>query len=162
MKLETVEDLMTAGRPRKPIEQKRKTGRTPNTDSGGRRLPAVSNVTILPMADGIPTPPMDLGIAGRELWEKAWDRAITWLSPTSDVKQVELACRIADDLSLARTIYNTTRDSQDGRLVVALNKSYSDALSSLGFTPVSRSQLGVAEVKRVSALEQLIATKRNK
>jgi len=153
---------MTAGRPRKPIEQKRKTGRTPTTDSGGRKLPAVNNVTILPMSDGIPTPPIDLGIAGRELWEKAWDRAITWLSPTSDVKQVEQACRIADDLALARTIYNTTRDSQDGRLVVALNKSYSDALSSLGFTPVSRSQLGVAEVKRVSALEQLIATKRNK
>ncbi len=153
---------MTAGRPRKPMEQKRKTGRTPNTDSGGRKLPDVQNVTILPMADGTPTPPIDLGLAGRELWEKAWDRAITWLSPTSDIKQVEQACRIADDLSLARTIYNTTRDSQDGRLVVALNKSYSDALASLGFTPVSRSQLGVAEVKRVSALEQLIASKRTK
>lgn len=153
---------MTAGRPRKPIEQKRKTGRTPTTDSGGRKLPDVTNVTILPMADGTPTPPIDLGLAGRELWEKAWDRAITWLSPTSDIKQVEQACRIADDLSLARTIYNTTRDSQDGRLVVALNKSYSDALASLGFTPVSRSQLGVAEVKRVSALEQLIASKRTK
>ena len=32
---------MTAGRPRKPIEQKRKTGRTPTTDSGGRKLPDV-------------------------------------------------------------------------------------------------------------------------
>ena len=72
MKLETVEDLMTAGRPRKPIEQKRKTGRTPNTDSGGRKLPEVASVTILPMADGIPTPPMDLGIAGRELWENGF------------------------------------------------------------------------------------------
>jgi hypothetical protein len=65
-------------------------------------------------------------------------------------------------LALARTIYNTTRDSQDGRLVVALSKSFHEALASLGFTPTSRSQLGVAEVKRVTALEQLIATKRAK
>lgn len=153
---------MTAGRPRKPIEQKRKTGRTMSTDSGGRPLPEIANVTILPMAEGIPTPPQDLGLHGRELWEKAWDQAITWLSPISDVKQVEHACKVADDLALAREIYRTTRDAQDGRLVVALNKSFIEALASLGFTPVSRSQLGVAEVKRVSALEQLIATKRAK
>lgn len=153
---------MTAGRPRKPIEQKRKTGRTMTTDSGGRPLPELTNVTILPMAEGIPTPPSDLGLAGRELWEKAWDQAVTWLSPISDIKQVEHACKVLDDLELAREIYRTTRDSQDGRLVVALNKSFIEALASLGFTPVSRSQLGVAEVRRVSALEQLIATKRTK
>jgi phage terminase small subunit len=153
---------MTAGRPRKPLEQKRKTGRTMTTDSGGRPLPEIANVTILPMAQGIPTPPSDLGLHGRELWEKAWDQAITWLSPISDVKQVEHACKVADDLALAREVYRTTRDSQDGRLVVALNKSFIEALASLGFTPVSRSQLGVAEVRRVSALEQLIATKRTK
>lgn len=153
---------MTAGRPRKPLEQKRKTGRTMSTDSGGRPLPEIAKVTILPMAQGIPTPPQDLGLHGRELWEKAWDQAITWLSPISDVKQVEHACKVADDLALAREIYRTTRDAQDGRLVVALNKSFIEALASLGFTPVSRSQLGVAEVKRVSALEQLIAEKRNK
>lgn len=153
---------MTAGRPRKPIEQKRKTGRTPNTDSGGRKLPDVASVTVLPMAEGIPVPPMDLGLEGRELWQRAWDRAITWLSPVSDITQVHQACKLADDLALARTIYTTTRDAQDGRLVVALSKSFQDALSSLGFTPTSRSQLGVAEVKRVSALEQLIAAKRAK
>jgi hypothetical protein len=133
-----------------------------STDSGGRPLPEIAKVTILPMAEGIPTPPSDLGLQGRELWGKAWDQAITWLSPISDVKQVEHACKVADDLALAREIYRTTRDAQDGRLVVALNKSFIEALASLGFTPVSRSQLGVAEVKRVSALEQLIATKRSK
>jgi phage terminase small subunit len=153
---------MTAGRPRKPLEQKRKTGRTMTTDSGGRPLPEIANVTILPMAQGIPTPPSDLGLHGRELWEKAWDQAVTWLSPISDMKQVEHACKVADDLALAREVYRTTRDAQDGRLVVALNKSFIEALASLGFTPVSRSQLGVAEVRRVSALEQLIATKRTK
>lgn len=153
---------MTAGRPRKPLEQKRKTGRTMTTDSGGRPLPEIANVTILPMAQGIPTPPSDLGLHGRELWEKAWDQAVTWLSPISDIKQVEHACKVADDLALAREVYRTTRDAQDGRLVVALNKSFIEALASLGFTPVSRSQLGVAEVRRVSALEQLIATKRTK
>ena len=148
-------EAMTAGRPRKPIEQKRALG-----NPGKRKLPALAHVTILPMAEGIPTPPEDLLLTGREVWEKAWSQAITWLSPISDYEAVVHACRIADDLAISRKIYRTTRAGQDGRLVVHLSTEFLKALGVLGFTPASRSQLGVAEVKRVSALEELLTRKR--
>lgn len=146
-------------RPPKPLEQKRMTGRSPGRDSGGRKLPEVASVVALPMADGVPDPPSDLLLDGRRLWERAWGAAITWLSPDSDMEAVENACRLADDLAVARHRYRATSDPSDGRIVVQLAKSVSDALSVLGFDPTARSRLGVAEVKRASALEQLIATR---
>jgi len=69
---------------------------------------------------------------------------------------------LQEQFTIRHVTHKTGGDSQDGRLVVALSKSFHEALASLGFTPTSRSQLGVAEVKRVTALEQLIATKRAK
>lgn len=144
-------------RPPKPLEQKRMTGRHPGVDSGGRKLPEVASVVALPMADGIPDPPGDLLLDGQRLWSRAWGAAITWLSPDSDMETVEQACRLADDLAAARKRYRATTDPSDGRLVVQLSKSMADALSSLGFDPTARSRLGVAEVKRASALENLIA-----
>lgn len=145
------------GRPPKPSEVKRVTGRTPSTDSGGRQLTKLSAVATLPMADNTPNEPAGLGEAGKEVWQSAWSTAITWLSPDSDFRAIEHACRIADDLAAARSKYRATLEAADGRVLVALNKSYADALSALGFDPVSRSRLGVAEVKRVSALDKLIA-----
>jgi phage terminase small subunit len=153
---------MPAGRPPKPIEQKRKTGRTPSTDSGGRKLPEIATVTVLPMATSVPEPPTDLGLEGRDLWEKTWNTAITWLSPISDMKQVESACRLADDVALARQVYRTTRDVADGKLLVSFSDALQKSLTVLGFNPVSRSQLGVAEVRRATALEELIRQKESR
>ena len=147
------------GRPPKPAEIKRATGRTPGTDSGGRKLAELAVVSTLPMADRTPPPPANLGEAGIELWNNAWSTAITWLSPDSDFRAIEHAANVADDVAAARAKYRATLDSADGRVLVSLNKSYADALSALGFDPVSRSRLGVAEVKRVSALDQLIANR---
>lgn len=140
-----------------PAEIKRATGRTPDTDSGGRKLKPLAQVTQLPMATEIPEPPADLQDAGRELWGKAWQRAITWLSPLSDVQAIEHACRLSDDLALARNRYRATLEPQDGRLVVALAKSLSDALASLGFDPSSRSRLGVEVTRNDSAIDKLKA-----
>jgi hypothetical protein len=111
------------------------------------------------MSENIPTEPDGFEKAGKELWQNAWSTAITWLSADSDFRAIEHACRIADDLAAARAKYRATLESADGRVLVSLNKSYADALSALGFDPVSRSRLGVAEVKRVSALDQLIANR---
>jgi phage terminase small subunit len=150
------------GRPPKPAELKRATGRTPNTDSGGRPIPKIGEVVPLPMANGIPDAPSGLEEAGMILWRRAWGHAITWLSPDSDFQAIENACRLADVLSVADKKYRATLEAADGRLVVALHKQMADALSSLGFDPVSRSRLGVAEVKRVSALDELINKKQNR
>lgn len=148
---------MPAGRPPKPNELKRATG-----NPGRRPLPELAVVTPLPMADQTPKPPEGLQEAGLQLWENAWTHAITWLSPASDMRAIENAARLADDLQMARNKYRATLDAADGRLLVHINKSFVDALSALGFDPTSRSRLGVAEVKRVSALDELIAKRQKK
>lgn len=145
------------GRPPKPAEIKRATGRAPGRDSGGRALPELAIVTALPMADFTPEPPPMLGPDGLRLWERVWDSAITWLSPQSDRDAIENAAKLADAVSAARTKYMATLESADARAYVQLNKSFTDALASLGFDPVSRSRLGVAEVQRVSAIDKLLA-----
>ena len=143
---------MTAGRPPKPTELKRITG-----NPGKRPLPALSVVTPLPMAHSIPQPPATLGEDGIALWNQAWGAAITWLSPQSDFQAIENAAKLADDLAFARKKYRATLEPGDGRLLVHLNKAFVDSLSSLGFDPTSRSRLGVAEVKAISAIDKLLA-----
>jgi phage terminase small subunit len=150
------------GRPPKPLEQKRRTGRSPGRDTGGRKLPSPSNVVALPPAVGVPPYPADLGLAGKRLWDRAWKAAITWLSPDSDGESVEEACRLADDLATARTRFRATTDPGDLRALVAASKQFTDALSVLGFNPTARARLGVAEVKRVSALEELVAKRKQR
>lgn len=149
--------MARTGRPPKPLEQKRRSGRTPSTDSGGRPLPEPATVVALPMAAGVPDSPIDFGLEARRLWERVWAAGITWISPDSDIEAAEQACRLADDIEIARDRYRATRDPGDGRLVVQFSKALADALGSLGFDPASRSRLGVAEVKRASALDELIA-----
>ena len=148
---------MPAGRPPKPNELKRATG-----NPGRRALPELAVVTPLPMADQTPKAPEGLQEAGLQLWENAWAHAITWLSTASDMQAIENAAKLADDLQMARNKYRATLDAADGRLLVHINKSFVDALSALGFDPTSRSRLGVAEVKRVSALDELIAKRQKK
>jgi phage terminase small subunit len=145
--------MARTGRPPKPIEQLKRQG----TYRPDRHGSALEVVTVLPMAPGTPDAPTELGDAGRELWSRAWGAAITWLSPDSDMAEVVEACQLADDLAVARRRYRATTDPADGRMVATLSKSLTEALSALGFTPVARSRLGVAEVKRVSALENLIS-----
>ena len=150
------------GRPPKPMELKRATGRSPGRDSGGRKLNELSVVTPLPMAEKIPDPPQMLMADGLNLWNRIWDQAITWLSPVSDMEAIQNACKLADAVTAARTKYMATLEAADARAYVAINKSFTESLASLGFDPVSRSRLGVAEVKKMSALEQLVANRQQR
>lgn len=143
---------MPAGRPPKPAELKRITG-----NPGKRKLPDLQVITTIPMASSIPDAPAGLGKDGIALWNTAWANAITWLSPSSDLQAIENAARLADDVAAARAKYRATLESADGRLLVQLNKSFVDALSTLGFDPTARSRLGVAEVKAISAIDKLLA-----
>jgi P27 family predicted phage terminase small subunit len=71
-----------AGRPPKPLEQRRRTGRSPGRDSGGRPLPNVASVTALPGVIGpdgtlaIPRTPDDLLTGQRARTCPFRDRAV--------------------------------------------------------------------------------------
>lgn len=117
--------------------------------------PVVSKVVSLPMAADVPEPPEDLGLDGRRLWARAWQEAVVWLAPQSDMESVEQACRLVDDLAVARELWRTTRDPVHGRMVATFAKELASHLSNLGFTPTARTRLGVAEVKAISRLDAL-------
>ena len=148
---------MTAGRPPKPNELKRLLG-----NPGQRPLPDLNNITHLPQAREIPALPENLGEHGVRLWNRAWTMAITWLSPVSDIDAIENAARLADATEAARTRYMATLEPNDGRAYVAINKAYTDALTSLGFDPVSRSRLGVAEVRAATSIDRLLERRENR
>jgi hypothetical protein len=114
------------------------------------------------MAWKIPEPPEMLGPDGTKLWNRVWDSAITWLSPQSDMDAIENVCKLADAVTSARTKYMATLEGADARAYVSLNESFTKGLASLGFDPVSRSRLGVAEVKKMSALDELLAKRQKK
>lgn len=140
-----------------PIEMKRRRGRTSDTDSGGRPLPKTAEVVALPMAEGVPLLPLGIEADGAELWKRVWQQGITWISPHSDMAAVIEACQVADDLAVARRRYRATSDPKDAAALATMGKRFDAALSVLGFNPTARSRLGVAEVKRASALQTLLA-----
>jgi phage terminase small subunit len=146
-----------AGRPPKPNELKRLLG-----NPGQRPLPDLNNITHLPMAKEIPPAPENLGEAGKKLWDRAWGIAVTWLSPVSDIDTIENASRLADATEAARVRYMATTEPADAKAYVAINKAYTDALTSLGFDPISRSRLGVAEVRAATSIDKLLERRENR
>ena len=141
----------TAGRPPKPNELKRVMG-----NPGGRPLPDLNVITHLPMAREIPTPPENLKESGLDLWNRAWGVAVTWLSPVSDIEAIKNSCHLADANEAARERYMISTEPADAKAYVAINKAYTDSLTSLGFDPVSRSRLGVAEVRAATSIDKLL------
>lgn len=141
----------TAGRPPKPNELKRVMG-----NPGGRPLPDLNTITHLPMAREIPEPPESLKQSGLDLWNRAWGVAVTWLSPVSDIEAIKNASHLADANEAARDRYMISTEPADAKAYVAINKAYTDALTSLGFDPVSRSRLGVAEVRAATSIDKLL------
>lgn len=148
--------MATRGRPPLPLEVKRRRGRTTDTDSGGRKLPGQAEIVALPQADGVPPVPAGIEADGADLWRQIWQQGLTWISPQSDMAAAVEACRVADDLAVARRRYRATSDPKDAAALASMGKRFDEALSVLGFNPTARSRLGVAEVKRVSALDQLL------
>jgi hypothetical protein len=145
------------GRPPAPIEHHRRVGRAGGTrKADGRQITLVGEVVALPQADGVPDLPVGIESDGAALWRQIWAEGLTWISPTSDMPAAVEACLAADDLAVARRRYRATSDPKDAAALAALGKRFDLALSVLGFNPTARSRLGVAEVKRASALDKLL------
>jgi hypothetical protein len=119
----------------------------------------ISEVIQLRAAEGIPTPPDALGESGLKVWNQAWIGGAVWISPDSDVMALERVCKLADAVDFAFKIFSVSGDGNAGRLYVQLTHEFGLALSAMGFDPVSRTRMGVAEVTAKSKLEQLQRTK---
>lgn len=157
---------MPAGRPRKPVEQKRALG-----NPGGRALP--EPVVQLAESATVPPAPSTLGPAGRIVWERLWTAGRAWLSVETDL---DIVTRLAE----AHDERDAMRDqiAGDGYMVTgsmgqprphpllaylrALEAQMTKYESLCGFTPSDRSRLGYAEVKRASKLDELMARRANR
>ena len=145
---------MTAGRPPKPVEQKRLLG-----NPGKRALPKEGSLQALPMAQKKPEPNRPLGKYGQELWDRVWETGLTWISPNTDSELLLMTCELIDERWNLRAKVIQGEDPRERRGLRELDRMIIGNLSLLGFTPTDRTRLGVAEVKAMSKLEELQARK---
>lgn len=155
--------------PRKPVEQKRLTGRSPGRDAGGRALP--EPVVTLAASATVPVAPGSLGDAGRRAWDRLWTAGQAWLSLSTDADVLTRLCEAHDERDAIRD-----QIAQDGLMVLgsqgqsrphpllshvrALEAQMTRWEIECGFTPAARSKLGYAEVKRVSKMDELLERRR--
>lgn len=136
--------------PAVPVEKKRQLG-----NPGKRALPGEGAIVL---HAGRVDPPEDLGAAGRALWSRVFDEGEIWVSPRLDFTILERTCRALDRaVVLEQEFY---ADPTDRKIVMSINetdKVIFSGLGLLGFTPSDRAKLGLAEVKRQSKFEELMA-----
>lgn len=138
--------------PPKPVEVKRRTG-----NPGKRKLPDQSKVITLPAADGIPEPLRPLRTEGRRMWDRIWGNGAVWLSPATDIELVQTLAESVDEREVLRPKVLDEGDTSDRIALRKLDDQIKSMLSALGFTPIDRTRMGVAEVKQASKLDQMRA-----
>lgn len=149
--------MATRGRPPKPTEIKRLTG-----NPGKRKLPTEGSLVLLPSMYEVPEPPRPLITqAAKDLWERVWSMGQTWLSPTTDIELLLMTCENVDERWNLRVKVLKDNRPEERRGLRDLERQIVTNLSLLGFTPTDRTRLGVAEVKRVSKLEELRDKQKN-
>lgn len=142
------------GRPPKPTELKRLQG-----NPGKRALPKETEMILLPAAIGIPEPSRPLLKYGQEMWDRIWNMGNSWISPTTDIELVLMTAEMVDERWNLRVKVMGSDDPKMRRGLRELDKMIVSNLSLLGFSPTDRMRLGVAEVKKQSKLEELLAKK---
>jgi hypothetical protein len=73
-----------------------------------------------------------------------------------------MTCEMIDESWNLRVRVMTDNNSKDRRGLREIDRQIVSNLGLLGFTPSDRSRLGVAEVKKMSKLEELMARKANR
>jgi hypothetical protein len=144
--------MCPAGRPSKPIEQKRILG-----NPGKRALPKSSEVFVLEQTADLPEPPRPLLKYGQELWDRVWSMGASWVSQKTDIELLVMTCEMIDERWNLRVKVMQNDDARMRRGLRELDRQIVSNLSLLGFTPSDRARLGVAEVKVRSKLEELMA-----
>jgi P27 family predicted phage terminase small subunit len=151
-----------------PTEQKRLHGRGPGKDCAGNALPAP--ITVLPAPEAVPPVPGYLCATGRAHWDRVWRQAAAWLSE-SDAGAAERYCWLFDWLDVMReavveqglTVRGSTGQPTAHPLLARIEAANAELRlleGRLGLDPAARSALGVAEVRRVSALDEMMRRQR--
>lgn len=150
-----------SGPPPQPAERKRLLG------NPGKRALAEPQL-ILPAIAEIPEPPSQLAEVGSDAWRRLWGVGQAWLSPITDLAIITRLCEAYDEREqlrrdIAANGHYTTGSMGQPTLHPAvsalrqLEQLMTRYESLCGFTPADRSRIGMAEVQRVSRLDQLIA-----
>jgi hypothetical protein len=114
---------------------------------------------LLPAAETIPEPSRPLLKYGQEMWDRIWNMGNSWISPTTDIELVLMTAEMVDERWNLRVKVMGSDDPKLRRGLRELDKMIVSNLSLLGFSPTDRMRLGVAEVKKQSKLEELLAKK---
>lgn len=151
------------GRPPKPRELLKATQRDATHKANGTELARVEYQ--LEPAHGIPVCPDILGERGVTEWEKIWSAGF-WLSADQDYHWVSMIATAYDEIEKYRweiaaeglTVQGIHGTMIAHPLIAEIRKAQATimkALSTLGFSPTDRARLGLAEVKRKTALADL-------
>lgn len=144
------------GRPPKPAEEKRRIG-----NPGRRPLPDQATLTILPAATEPPVPMRPLGVIGRELWDRVWSAGAVWLAARVDAETLLIVCEQADERQQLRGSVLRNGDWRDRSQLRVLDAQMVNGLALLGFNPVDRARLSIAEVEP-SALDSFMARRQQR
>ena len=149
---------------------------------GHRKLPAANATVALAPAGGIPRAPRSLGKVGRASWRRIWTAGQQWLSPATDYDILARLCEAHDEREAlreqierdGRILYGKNGESADADgdegevprgapyvhpavwLLMKVDATITRYEQLCGLNPSARSQLGLAEVKRVSKLTQFL------
>lgn len=138
--------------PAKPVELKRALG-----NPGQRKLP--DGETMAAVQGGYMEPIRELSEAGMQLWRDTYEYA-PWIART-DAPLLQLVCEQVDRREEMRAMM-ANAGLEDWHMFKQLNDIEAAIVANfgkLGFSPDSRSRLGLAEVKAQSKLEELLARK---
>ena len=131
------------GRPAKPVEEHRRNG-TYRADRHGTEgaLAVMPNMETIPRLDP------------KSTLEEILEIGVSWLGQT-DAGAVAMLRETLEERAVVRE--RAMAGSSEARKELRdLDKQVISLLSALGFDPSARARLGVAEVKRASALDELI------
>lgn len=150
------------GPPRKPNEVKRAQG-----NPGQKKLPSLATVVNLPR---VSIAPPHLTPAMQDLWDDIRDRA-TWIAETDSTallllcekfdRRAELIAKLEASDHVLFTDKGYAYANPLVGMISTIENEIFKILSSLGLTPSDRSKLGIAEVKKQSALDDLIAKRKS-
>lgn len=154
------------GRPAKPVERKRAAG-----NPGGRLLPdAPMPGQGFAAVEDVPEPSIELGDAGRRLWDRLWVGSKSWLAPNVDETLLEKICTHEDEiaeytakLEAEGRWYVTPNGQQNPHQAFTQRKKLQEEqtawLAAFGQSPADRARLGLAEVRVRDELDELAQRK---